>query len=59
MEPGYLGAWNTSIVSSLNWYKDKGFWTKSTETLKGGSLSGVTYLEGARCQRCRIALVRY
>ncbi len=57
MKQGYLGS--ESFIGGAKWYTRKGKLGLGGEDLvKPGGL-GMVYIEGERCQGCRLLLLRY
>ncbi len=57
METGFLGS--ESLIGGAKWYKKKSrLGTGGEPLVKPGGL-GMVYVEGERCQGCRLLLLRY
>jgi hypothetical protein len=61
MEAGVLGAASPALtgLGGARWYKSKSFWAVGGEPVGGWSISGMAWIDGHRCTRCHIMLLRY
>ncbi len=57
MDPGSLGV--LSHVAGALWYKRRTLLATGGQTVVSAPLGGMIYLDGARCERCRLMLLRY
>ncbi len=57
METGFLGS--ESLIGGAKWYKKKSKLGMGGEPLVRPGGLGMVYVEGERCQGCRLLLLRY
>lgn len=51
MERGFLGS--ESFISGMKWFKEKTILALGGEKIKDPGMSGMVYLEGFICRKCR------
>lgn len=61
MDAGVLGAASATVtgLGGARWYKFRSFLALGGETVGDWSLSGMVWIDGHRCPKCRLLLLRY
>ena len=57
MESGFLGS--ESFVSGMRWYKEKTLHSIGGENIKESGMSGMVFLDGFICRKCKTIAVTY
>lgn len=57
MEPGFLGS--ESFISGMKWFKEKTILALGGEKIREPGMSGMVYLDGFICKKCKTIVVTY
>jgi hypothetical protein len=57
MISGSLGV--TSYVAGATWHASRSTWATGGERISGSPLGGMIWMDGYRCAKCKVLLLKY